>query len=55
MKHYIIFTFLLASSLSLFAQKTDKPKLVVGIVVDQMRDEYLHRLVISFRKGALNE
>ena len=37
------FTALLFSSISIFAQKTEKPKLVVGIVVDQMRYDYLER------------
>lgn len=37
-----------------FAQKNStpaKPKLVVGIVVDQMRDEYLHRFNSKFSEG----
>lgn len=38
-----------------FAQKgktaPDKPKLVVGIIVDQMRDEYLHRFNDKFSSG----
>ena len=36
-------------STSLFAQ--DKPKLVVGIVVDQMRQEYLYRFEKKFGNG----
>lgn len=36
----------------LFAQKTlDKPKLVVGIVVDQIRQEYLYRFYPKFGDG----
>jgi hypothetical protein len=47
-----IFLFLLTGS-TLFAQKTDndRPKLVVGIVVDQMRQEYLYRFSSKFGEG----
>jgi predicted AlkP superfamily pyrophosphatase or phosphodiesterase len=41
-KHYLIVTALLIS-ISTLAQPTNTPKLVVGIVVDQMRQEYLYR------------
>jgi predicted AlkP superfamily pyrophosphatase or phosphodiesterase len=48
----LIFLFLLIGS-SIFAQKTDtdRPKLVVGIVVDQMRQEYLYRFSSKFGEG----
>lgn len=48
----IIFLFLLTGS-SLFAQQpdNDRPKLVVGIVVDQMRQEYLYRFGNKFGEG----
>lgn len=48
----VIVLFLLTGS-SLFAQKadTDRPKLVVGIVVDQMRQEYLYRFSSKFGEG----
>jgi predicted AlkP superfamily pyrophosphatase or phosphodiesterase len=36
---------------SLFAQPTNTPKLVVGIVVDQMRHEYLYRYERKFGDG----
>jgi hypothetical protein len=36
----VIFFFI---SLSLFSQKLDQPKLIVGIVVDQMRFNDLYR------------
>jgi len=37
---------------SLFAQNTNKPpRLVVGIVVDQMRQEYLYRFAPKFSEG----
>lgn len=48
----LIFLFLLIGS-SVFAQKTDtdRPKLVVGVVVDQMRQEYLYRFSSKFGEG----
>lgn len=47
-----IFLFLLTGS-SLLAQKpdNDRPKLVVGIIVDQMRQEYLYRFSNKFSEG----
>jgi predicted AlkP superfamily pyrophosphatase or phosphodiesterase len=36
---------------SVFAQSAERPKLVVGIVVDQMRQEYLYRFDNKFGKG----
>lgn len=36
---------------SFFAQQTDKPKLVVGIVVDQMRAEYLYRFQDNYSEN----
>ncbi|NOT77289.1 MAG: alkaline phosphatase family protein [Cyclobacteriaceae bacterium] len=48
MKH-LIFIILTVAALSLSAQ--DKPKLVVGIVVDQMRQEYLYRFEKKFGPG----
>lgn len=48
MKHLLLFSFLL-NSISLLAQ--DRPKLVVGIVVDQMRQEYLYRYEKKFGPG----
>ncbi len=49
-----LFAFLLAFSFvsSLFAQQAPKkPKLVVGIIVDQMRQEYLYRFADRFGEG----
>ncbi len=54
MKHLIILIVLGISSITVSAQKksdSEKPKLVVGIVVDQMRDEYLHRFRNKFSSG----
>ncbi len=43
--------FLLLSFHSVFSQNTQKPKLVVGIVVDQMRQEFLVRFSDHFGEG----
>lgn len=55
MKYLIILISLLSGLPSAFAQKNNaapaKPKLVVGIIVDQMRDEYLHRFSGKFSSG----
>jgi predicted AlkP superfamily pyrophosphatase or phosphodiesterase len=46
-----LITILLLGS-SVIAQKTqDRPKLVVGIIVDQMRQEYLYRFYDKFGEG----
>ena len=37
------------------SQQTDSPKLVVGIVVDQMCYEYLYRYSDKFSEGGLKE
>ncbi|WP_367914336.1 alkaline phosphatase PafA [Leadbetterella sp. DM7] len=55
MKRLIILISLLGGLSPAFAQKSStapaKPKLVVGIIVDQMRDEYLHRFNSKFSSG----
>jgi predicted AlkP superfamily pyrophosphatase or phosphodiesterase len=43
-----LLTFITVYSTTLPAQNTDQPKLVVGIVVDQMRFEYLYRFRNKF-------
>jgi predicted AlkP superfamily pyrophosphatase or phosphodiesterase len=43
--------YLLLSAFSLQAQNHERPKLVVGIVVDQMRQEYLYRFHSKFGEG----
>jgi hypothetical protein len=44
MKGYLVIFFLLIGSQAMLAQKTvERPKLVVGIIVDQMRWDYLYR------------
>ncbi|MDW3212197.1 MAG: alkaline phosphatase PafA [Reichenbachiella sp.] len=40
-----------AIGVNVFAQSQNKPKLVVGIVVDQMRQEYLYRYNEHFSEG----
>ncbi|WP_020527035.1 alkaline phosphatase PafA [Flexithrix dorotheae] len=44
----------LSTGFALFAQTTEKPKLLVGIVVDQMRAEYLYRFRGNFGAGGFN-
>lgn len=45
-------TFFLSISLGAFAQQSsEKPKLVVGIIVDQMRQEYLYRFSDRYSEG----
>lgn len=46
---FFIFFFILSFS-SQSQQKTEKPKLVVGIVVDQMRYDYLYRFYDKFQE-----
>lgn len=54
MKKILVFIFVTLSILNLNAQKTtklDRPKLVVGIVVDQMRYDYLIRFYNKYGDG----
>jgi predicted AlkP superfamily pyrophosphatase or phosphodiesterase len=46
--------FLFSSTLFLSAQKNDSPKLIVGVVVDQMCYEYLYRYQDKFGKDGFN-
>ncbi|MET0637646.1 MAG: alkaline phosphatase PafA [Chitinophagaceae bacterium] len=52
----IVFVLLFCFSLPLvmMAQKNDRPKLVVGIVVDQMRWDYLYRYAERYGKDGFN-
>ena len=50
MKHIFSFILLSLSFLS-FAQQAERPKLVIGVVVDQMREEYLFRFNNKFGEG----
>jgi predicted AlkP superfamily pyrophosphatase or phosphodiesterase len=49
MKKYI--SILVLTIMTLNAQAQEKPKLVVGIMVDQMRQEYLYRFATKFGNG----
>jgi arylsulfatase A-like enzyme len=53
MKSTLLLVFLSLVSLSIKSQSTenDRPKIVVGIVVDQMRQEYLYRYYNKFGDG----
>lgn len=48
---YTLLSVLLIFSAQLFGQKSETPKLVVGIVVDQMCYEYLYRFYDKFSEG----
>ena len=50
-KILLIICFLQAASISLWAEFGDRPKLVVGIVVDPMRWDYLSRYYNKFQPG----
>jgi predicted AlkP superfamily pyrophosphatase or phosphodiesterase len=56
MKFRFTLSLLLLGSIALNAQTTPTklPKLAVGIVVDQMRPEYLYRFAANFGKGGFN-
>ena len=52
MKKYSMFLLLIMFSLSnLMSQQLKSPKLVVGIVVDQMREEYLFRFYNQYTEN----
>lgn len=53
MKKILVGVVLLLSQVSFFAQKneTQRPKLVVGVVVDQMRWDFLYRYENHYGKG----
>ena len=51
MKRAYIFTTLLLAVSNLLIAQNEKPKLVVGIVVDQMRQEYLYRFGDRLQEG----
>ena len=55
MKKILTLSFLLISFCSVtFAQKSNQPKLVVGIVVDQMRADYIEKYKSKYsQKGFL--
>lgn len=50
----ILFLFLFLNAAQLFSQKNKDPKLIVGIVVDQMCYDYLYRYQANFCKTGFN-
>ena len=53
-RSYLLICFLLTASITALAQTfTSKPKLVVGVVVDQMRWDYLSRYYDQMPYGGL--
>ena len=53
-KFLLLFALLTFYSTALFAQTPAKPKLVVGIVIDQMRFDYLYRFQSNYGKDGFN-
>jgi predicted AlkP superfamily pyrophosphatase or phosphodiesterase len=53
MRTLFLFFLLLASNVSYSQNKTQNPKLVVGIVVDQMRYDYLYRFYSKYSSGGI--
>ncbi|MEI7812583.1 MAG: alkaline phosphatase family protein [Ignavibacteria bacterium] len=51
---YLLLLFVVFIPNALNAQKLSKPKLVVGIIVDQMRFDYLYRFKEFYGKGGFN-
>src|SRR5918912_407667 len=51
MKKLFFFLFSLFLSLSFYAQNISRPKLVVGVVVDQMRWDFLYRFSSRYSDG----
>lgn len=51
MRKLFLIIFLLSQSIVFAQAQSDRPKLVVGIVVDQMRQEYLYRYSNKFSEG----
>ena len=57
MKNKILFfalLFCISFTFNAYAQKTPRPKLVVGIVVDQMRYDYLYKFKEYYGSGGFN-
>ncbi|MFY7668118.1 MAG: alkaline phosphatase family protein [Crocinitomicaceae bacterium] len=52
---FIINSFILFNCFLTFSQRNTKPKLVVGIVVDQMCYDYLYRFQHHFSEGGFNK
>ena len=54
-KNFFIFAFILVGFSTATAQKSDAPKLIVGIVIDQMCYEYLYRYQDKFGKNGFRK
>jgi predicted AlkP superfamily pyrophosphatase or phosphodiesterase len=54
-KNFFIFAFILVGFTTATAQKLDAPKLIVGIVIDQMCYEYLYRYQDKFGKNGFRK
>ena len=52
-KAFILLSLLLMTTASWAGQKIERPKLVVGLVVDQMRWDYLYYYYEDFVEGGL--
>ncbi len=50
-KNWILGAAAFLFTLSVFAQNSTKPKIVIGIVVDQMRQEYLYKYADRYSEG----
>lgn len=50
-----VFIFVFAMVMAVSAQQAERPKLVIGIVVDQMRYDYLYRFWDLFGEGGFKE
>jgi predicted AlkP superfamily pyrophosphatase or phosphodiesterase len=53
-KIFLVVVFLHLIVVTVSAQNSDRPKLVVGIIIDQMRFEYLYRFNSFYGKGGFN-
>lgn len=54
-KALLLVIIILSTSIISYPQKVEKPKLVVGIVVDQMRFDYLYRFKQFYSKDGFNK
>ena len=54
-KNVVIIAFVLVGFSTATAQKSDAPKLIVGIVIDQMCYEYLYRYQDKFGKNGFRK
>ena len=55
MKPKILFLYLFLFPIIIIPQKNSQPKLVVGIVVDQMRYDYLEKFYTDFSENGFKK